>query len=111
MNATVTDIIREVGTDECIAEMEAKLAAGSVVTVDTLKNEAPRKTGMRIDPNERYDTRPVVKALGAMSIDDITRRARFILDGGCAEERDEDGRLYQYAILISRETVKRGIKH
>lgn len=111
MNQTVVDIIREIGTDECVAELEAKIVAENVITVETLTDEAPRKTGMRIDPSERYDTRPVVKALAVMSADALSSRRQFILDGGCAGERDEDGRLYQYAILISRETVRRGVKH
>ena len=79
----------------------------SLITIESLSEEAPRRTGMSIDPNERYDTWPVVKKLAAMTDDEITSRAQFILTGGCAGERDEDGRLYQYSILISREVAKR----
>ncbi|MFJ6636633.1 hypothetical protein ACIQMR_35495 [Streptomyces sp. NPDC091376] len=106
MNPMVMDLIRELGTDECIADMEAALSQ-DVVTVDTLTDEAPRRTGMHIDPSEHYDTRPVVRALKAMTDEALRRRIRFILDGGCAETRDEDGRLYQYSILITRERIAR----
>lgn len=103
MNPLVMDIMREIGTEECIA----KMAAEEVVTVETLTAEAPRRTGMSIDPSERYDTWPVRKALKAMTDDALRRRIRFILDGGCADSRDEDGRLYQYSILITREQLAR----
>lgn len=106
MNPLVADIIREIGTDECIAGLES----AETVTVETLTDEAPRRTGMSIDPSERYDTRPVVKALKAMSDDALRRRVRFILDGGCTDVRDEDGRLYQYSILIARERLARRLE-
>lgn len=103
MNPLVMDIMREIGTEECIARMESE----ETVTVETLTDEAPRRTGMSIDPSERYDTRPVVKALKAMSDEALRCRIRFILDGGCADVRDADGRIYQYSILITRERLAR----
>lgn len=106
MNPLIMDIMREVGTEECIAAMES----AETVTVETLTEEAPRRTGMSIDPSERYDTRPVVKALQSMSDDALRARVRFILDGGCADVRDEDGRLYQYSILITRERLARRLE-
>lgn len=108
MNPLVMDILREIGTEECIAMAEAE--AAETVTVETLTEEAPRRTGMSIDPSERYDTRPVVKALKALSDDALRSRVRFILDGGCASARDEDGRLYQYSILITRERFARRLE-
>lgn len=106
MNPLVMDIIREIGTAECVAMVEV----AETVTVETLTEEAPRRTGMSIDPSERYDTRPVVKALKALSDDALRSRVRFILDGGCASARDEDGRLYQYSILITRERLARRLE-
>lgn len=110
MNSVVMDIMREIGTDECVADMEVRLAAEATVTVETLAEEAPRRTGMHIDPNERYETHPVSKALKVMTDDALRLRLRFILDGGCADARDEDGRLYQYSILMTRERIARRLE-
>jgi len=86
---------------------DATVNAAETASVELLLREAPRETSMRIDPNERYDTRPVVRALASMNTEDVVSRARFILDGGCP---DADGRLTQYALLLSRELTRRGVK-
>lgn len=105
MNKLILDIIRECGTDECIAEAERNMQ--NDITAEMVIAESPECTGMRIDPNEIFLVRPVVKAISVMADIDLMNRFEFILSGGCADIGEAEDRVIQYAFIISREVSKR----
>lgn len=71
--------------------------------------ELPSKTGMRIDPNERWDAQVTVKALAGLDDAAVIARRDWLL-GSCADmPKEHEAALYEYSIHLSREMNRRHI--
>ena len=91
MNSIVMDIMREIGTPECV-----------------LRAELPRATGLRIDPRERFETRPVIALLKKLTDAEVLVRRGWLLEDGAEWKQSLDSEaLYEYAILLVRELNSR----
>lgn len=72
-------------------------------------SELPRRTGMHIDPNERWDARATQAALKALDDEGVVVRRNWLL-ASCADmPKRHEAALYEYSIHLSREMNRRRI--
>ncbi|MEU0589892.1 hypothetical protein [Streptomyces ardesiacus] len=71
--------------------------------------ELPRRTGMYIDPNERWDARATQAALQALDDEDVVVRRNWLLTSCADMPKRHEAALYEYSIHLSREMNRRHI--
>jgi hypothetical protein len=76
---------------------------------ELIVTELPRRTGMRIDPNEHWDAQATKKALAGLDDAGIIARRDWLLTS-CAEmPKQHEAALYEYGLHLSRELTRRKI--
>lgn len=71
--------------------------------------ELPRRTGMRIDPNERWDVRDTKRTLQELDDAGIIVRRNWLLTSCADMPKQHEAALYEYSIHLSREMNRRRI--
>ncbi|WP_458089307.1 hypothetical protein [Streptomyces malaysiensis] len=72
--------------------------------------ELPRRTGMRIDPNEHWDAQATKKALSGLDDAGVVTRRDWLLTCCASMPKQHEAALFEYALHLSRELTRRNIK-
>ena len=84
------------------------MPAGSNVQ-NLIVAEFPRRTGMRIDPNEHWDAQATRKALARLDDAGIIARRDWLLTSCADMPKQHEAALFEYSLHLSRELTRRRI--